>query len=388
MAKSPTQIERERAAAAKAASDAKTKQIEADTAARRAEAEASAARAKAQSDAAQAQATAQARAAEIAAETRRQELAAEQAREQRAADERRAATEQAEKQRQEKLAHDNDPLEKGWKLATSAGGAVAGYFVGQKLAAKIETRQVATAAAAAKQIPVLAKETKSAVATVAKGGAGAQIALDRLAGIVKTADKLKLTSVKGPMGLATAGVLLVEGGLSRFVLAPGTDNAYARDALAAVGTGSLFAATKLVGDRMVQNATPAPIQASKSHAAIETARNVVARVRPESVAAKGPVQAVKAVIMALPKSRAAAVAAVATGATASLAALLGSTGAKASPALDTARAAAGRTAEAMGETTVLGASASPLPSSDGLTDAYTRVQDGRTVRVHAYRTPK
>lgn len=95
---------------------------------------------------------------------------------------------------------------------------------------------------------------------------------NKLRAIVQTAEKLGLGKVKGPVGVATAGLLLTEGLISRSVLAPQVDNEYAKEALRSVGTASVFAATSLIGERMIQNATQKTLPSAASLASINEAR--------------------------------------------------------------------------------------------------------------------
>jgi len=407
MARNP-QLWREQEARKKAEAEAKGREAEAS--ARRAEAEAQAARARAEAEAARARAEAEAAKARAEAELRAQELANARAREEREAAERRQAAERAEAIRQEKLARENNPAEKAWKISTALAGAGTGAVVGHKLANRIEARQTALRQAAAPELARLAKQAAPALAKAQAGTAKAQAAaVAKLAGVVTAADKMRLTATRGPTGLAMAGLLLAEGGFARFVLAREAENPYARDALNAAGTASLFAATAMVGERLVQNATPVAVKGAASLATIEEARQVVQRAAPGLMKVPTVAERIKAAIAAAPKSRAAAAVAAVAAVNAGLYQLVAggktqaSAGAAAQPPsggpqapqgsspLEIARAAAGRTADEMAARQTIGTRADGAPpglDSDGFTEAYTRQQNGRTVHVQGYRTPK
>lgn len=380
--------ERERKLAAE-----KTKQAEAEAAARRAEADARARAAEAEARAAESRIKAEAEARRIEAETRAAELAAKQETERR-----QAADKQAEIERQ------NDPLQKAWKLGVSVLAPVAGYVLGKKLAGAIEARHITAVKAANTELKAIAKPIGADMAKAQRGtGPAARGAVDRLVGAVRAADAQKLQRTKGPLGLASAGLLLAEGAYARFVLAKDAEHPIAKDGLNAVGTASLFAATAQIGQRLLANATPSNLISTPAAAKIEAARAMVERMGHPVAAPATIADKVKTFAQAAPRSKAAGVATLITAAGAGLYALLPDK-AKATPAagpadamapgpempraVDIARAAAGSTLAGMETRDTLGA-ASPLPNNgDGFTEGYTRIQNGQAVRVQGYRTPK
>ncbi|MFZ4807484.1 MAG: hypothetical protein ACOYLQ_09525 [Hyphomicrobiaceae bacterium] len=109
-----------------------------------------------------------------------------------------------------------------------------------------------------------------------RGKPGA-VARAKLQGVVRAAQGLDLRrAVRGPIGLVPAGLLLAEGAFSRFAIAPRIEDPRARAIVEGVGTASVFAATNLVGERMIQTATPKAMLPAKAVSTIETARNLVA----------------------------------------------------------------------------------------------------------------
>lgn len=384
---------RDRLAAEKAAGEAKTRQAEADAAARRAEAEARAKQAEAEARAAESRIKAEAETRRIEAESRQAELAAKQETERRQAAERQAV-----------IDRQNDPLQKAWKLGTALLAPVGGYMLGKKLAGAIEARHLTAVKAANAEIKAVVKTVPMDMAKAQRGvGQAAGGALDRLAGAVKTVDTHKLQRTKGPVGLATAGLLIAEGAYARFVLAKDADHPIAKDGLNAVGTASLFAATAQIGQRILDNATPSKLISGPAAAKIEAARGMVERLRGPMAAPVTVADKTKGVVQAIPRNKAAGIATLLTATGAALYSLLPDT-AKANPtpapldalapkglgpsSADVARAAAGSTLAAMQTRDTLGA-ASPLPNGgDGFTDGYTRIQNGRTIQVQGYKTPK
>lgn len=289
-----------------------TRRAEADAAAARAQADASARTAEAQARAAAAQAEADANRMRAEAEAARIKADAEAAK-------RRSDAEDAAR----KTAEANAPRERLYQLGINIAGPLAGIVLGTKLASKLTAQHAAGVAAANKQL----KDIGSAITkALPKSGAPKAATIAKLTGFVKAADALKLAGRPGALGIATAGILLAEGAFSRFVLGPQAQaiDPTAGEAVKAVGTASLFAATTLVGKRILANATTPALPDAKSLAAVETARKLIP---PAAVAAPGMLARVAS---ALPTSKGAlivgsgaAVAAVATAVT--------STGARAAP---------------------------------------------------------
>ncbi|MGE8942691.1 hypothetical protein ACO2I3_12320 [Leptospira interrogans] len=226
-------------------SSAEARKAEADAVARKAEAEARAIEVKAKAD----------------AEARKAEAA-----------ERQAAIDAKAKKDADDAAR--APYERGYQVAVNLAMPVAGVYVGHKIAKKIEARHVTSMSAANAQLTKVAAEVPKNLTKAQGRGKPADVAKVKLAASVSAADKLKLGRTRGPLGLATAALLLGEGMLSRFVVAPQIENKEAKEALNVVATASVFAATTLVGDRVLQNATPKVLPAAKDVAAIEAARKV------------------------------------------------------------------------------------------------------------------
>jgi hypothetical protein len=295
--------------------------------------------------------------------------------------------------------------ERAWQLGVNVVMPLAGVAVGHKVAKSIEKRHIAALAAKAKQVQSLGNSASKLLASKMPR----QLMKSKLAGIVSTADKLQLSKVRGPVGLVPAALLLGEGAFSRFVLAKQVENESAREALRAVGTASAFAATNLVGERMIQNRTLAKVPQSTAFAAIEAAR---AKAGPVA-AAVGPSKLRVALGLggkiALPLT--AAMAAYAAyegykkeglkGAGMGVADSLTFGGASAvrnlirgqraapggnAEGLAIARRAAGRLNYETRASTLRAASGRK-GGGDGFTKAYYRVQAGRTQRVAGYRTP-
>lgn len=230
------------------------------------------ARANAEAARAQAEAArAQADAARIAAETARLQTVAnaqatttanaEAERVRRAAE--AAARAQSSERARERL------YQLGINISAPAAGAGVGYLVAR--AYKKQTS--AMVVAQAPQLRALATQAMR-LAPVAMGrSAKAPLAAVKLAGIVTTAQRMRLTR-GGPLGLGVGAVMLAEGAFSRFVLAPGLENPVAREAVSAVGTASLFAASMLVTKRAIQNRLMTPGRNPVHVATLDAARRI------------------------------------------------------------------------------------------------------------------
>lgn len=203
----------------------------------------------------------------------------------------KAKLDAADKQRQseaQKRKDDNAPTELMTKLALNFGAPLAGLGLGYGLSKVIENRYAATLVARRPELNALAKQASGPLSVASRFGADTkrgEAARQKLAGIVKTADGMGLTKLRGPLGLATAGIVLAEGAFSRFVLAPTIENPIAREAANAVGTVSLFAGSALIAERALHNSTPKSLPGAKELATIETARNAIAK--PEVAQAAG-----------------------------------------------------------------------------------------------------
>lgn len=319
----------------------------------------------------------------------------------------------AAQSREAEAAAKRERSERNTQIAMSVGATVAGMAIGHVGAHAIKSAHAKHVEAIAKPTMALAKQAAPLMAAAAgvKRTPGALAALDKLGGIVTTAQRLKIGRVAGPVGVVSAGLLIAEGAFSRFVLAPQLEeiSKTGAEAARAVNTASLFAATSLVGTRMLQNAMPQAINpASTAVATLEGAKNIVARMTPAAAAAApGVASAVATAAKGLFRfaSRATPAALAVTAATAAVASLVPSAPAQAKPtqsptpsapvagsSTDIARQAAIKTAgdmRTLGQTvaTAAGPTVAPAEMSDGRTDSYTRMQNGKTVRVNGYRTP-
>ena len=238
---------------------------------RRAEADATAARATADAEARKAEAQAKAEQARAQAEVDRMRAEAEALRIEVEADaaKRKSDAEEAARQAAEARA----PVERAYQLGINVGAPVAGYVAGVQLAKNIGAKHAAGVAAANKQLKALGTQIAR---TIPKTGMPKPATIAKLTGMVQSADVLRLASRPTALGLATAGLVLAEGGVARFVLAPQAgDNKVAKEALGAVGTASIFAATTLVGKRLIANATTTALPDAKAVAAVETARKLL-----------------------------------------------------------------------------------------------------------------
>lgn len=361
---------------------------------RKAEAEAKRAAAESQARAAEAQA----RAAEAQARVEAQRIKAERER----------AAEAAKRA----------PYERAYQLGINVAAPAAGIALGHLTAKSIERRHLAFRGQADKQINALAKQAARIVNKPLPSGPAGQAKAAKLAGIVKTADQLNVLKAKGPLGLTRAALLVAEGAYVRFGLAPKVENPVAREALNAVGSLSLFAATTQIGERVVQNATLQRVPAAASMATIETARNLAARaggIAPKAAPATAsrigtalrvglgvagkialPLQVGVTAIAAVRGYRRGGLAGAAVAAGDSLTfgavSAVGRTvsayrGQKrvASARAAVARAAAVRSAIEMRSTRTLRAAATRASAgSNGRVSAYTRVQQGKVVRVSGY----
>lgn len=328
-----------------------------------------------------------------------------------------AAARQAELKRAEEAAK-RAPYERAYQLGINVAAPAAGIALGHATARSIERRHAAFRTQANKQIADLANQASRIVSRPLPTGAAGQVKAARLAGIVKTADRLNILQAKGPLGLTRAALLVAEGAYVRFGLAPKVENPVAREALNAVGSVSLFAATTQIGERVVQNATLSRLPSAPSMAVIETARMVAAssgaNVAPAATSAASRAGMVLraglgvAAKIALPLQvgltalaaargyrqaglRGAIIAAgdsLTFGAVSAVARTVDAYRGHqrvASARATLARAAAVRNAVEMRKTATLRAAARAQPRSDGMVDAYTRRQNGRVVRVSGYR---
>lgn len=302
---------------------------------------------------------------------------------------------------------------RAWRATVDAGMPIAGIVAGYKFASGIEKRHIASVAVRNRQLIDVSKSISRTMA--AKGRSVGRTA--KLAAAVATADKLVLAAAKGPKGIAMAGVLLAEGAMARFVVAPSLQksNETAAELARGVGTASVFAASTMVAKRLIANATPKALPNAAAMATVETARrmpgvaaavtarmpraSIIARVA--SVAGKValPVAVAAAGYAAYQGYRRAGAAGAALGAADSLTFGLATPLARmagyrprtvASQRVAIAVSAARRVQAGVERHRTGGArlrSIASMPRSDGSTAAYTRVQGGRSVRVRSYKTP-
>lgn len=241
---------RREAEIAKANADAR--RAEADAAARAAEAEAR--KAAAEAEAARAKAEADAKAAEAA--------------------ERKAKIDAEAADRDAKIKREADA--RPVTLVMSAAAPFAGMLAGHKLASHIEKRHAARLAKVGPELEALAGEVGRALK--GKSGINGKLpnsVITKLGSVVTAADRLGLTRIRGPVTVAAlfyGGVFLGEGAVSRFVLADNYDDPIMKEGFRSLGTTSAFAATSLVAERMLHNATMTELPSAKDLAMVEQAR--------------------------------------------------------------------------------------------------------------------
>lgn len=185
---------------------------------------------------------------------------AEAAKAQAEADKTRAETERAiAESKVAKEATDRDPAERAFKLGVAAAGPIAGMVAGHRLAKGIEAKSVAAAKARKVATRELAATTRGKTAPDPRA-------------IRATAGKLKVGKLGGPLGLARAGLLIAEGLILRHAIAPTLTSETSAEAARAAGTGFIFAAGTLVGERAIQNATASVLPKAADLLAVEAAK--------------------------------------------------------------------------------------------------------------------
>lgn len=304
------------------------------------------------------------------------------------------------------------PSERAWKLGINIGAPVLGMYAGHKIAGRIGRMHGARIAEQNAQLAQLTKGIGPLLTKAAsKQVTGPSIAAkQQLRGIVATAAKMKLGRAAGPLGLVTAGSLLAEGYYARSVLAPQAGNATGKEALRAVGTASFFAASAVVGERLLANRTIAKMPASAALAQIKAAEGLVGK------AARSGIVGRVAGRIALPAAAAVmglgAYQAYKSGGVKSLGkfmigqgldqlhpglgriatwAMKAPSGAAGPSRVAQARKLMARRSASRGTTPagVRPARRAAVPkASDGRTNPYTRIQGGRRVSVKGYTTPK
>lgn len=211
-------------------------------------------------------AEAEARRSEAEAEARKAEANAALKRAEAEAAAKKAEADAAERARKDKENREADA--RPYRTAANLAAPFAGIGAGVALAKIIEKRQNITVSARNVELAKLATEARK----LNKVSRSARVL--EAASIVKAADNLHLGKVTGPLGVATAGLLLVEGVYNRFFNAPSIDDEKTKAGAEALGTASAFAATTLLGERALHNATPQALPAAKDLAAIEKARAI------------------------------------------------------------------------------------------------------------------
>lgn len=193
----------------------------------------------------------------------------------RSAEARVKAIEAEAKAAKQKSDAENAGVNRATQVGMNVGAAALGVGIGHAVAAKIERRQLATMEARATEAKAIGAEARKVMGKGVKPGAAGAGQVAKLQGVVAASNKLGIGQVKGPKGLAAAGVLLAEAAISRFVIAPQLENETAREAVNAVSTLGVFGATTILGERAVANATPKNLPAGKDLVAIEQARAIV-----------------------------------------------------------------------------------------------------------------
>jgi len=264
------------------------KVTKAESLARQAEAAAKAEEAKARGEAAKAEA--QSKQAETERQQRKDKQEADAA-----AAKQKAETEAADAQRARE--EDAAPYRIGSNLAALPVGIVAGH----QLAKNIEVRELATVAARNAEIANLAAETRDTLSGVKDGKTTrgqsaklkASVAAAHRVGVPGLRPKGKFGAVGAAVkafaeyGGVPAGILLAEGGLSRFVIAPSIENEKAQAVVSALGSASVFAATNLIGERAIQKFTPPTLPDSNDLAVIEEAKTL-SEEPPKAASRKAP----------------------------------------------------------------------------------------------------
>ena len=180
------------------------------------------------------------------------------------------------------------------KTGISVAALATGLGVGLAYAAKIAKQREKAVKAGAPHLKKLAANADRLLSKYGQPKTNASLLVKQLSGVVAAADKTKLTA-RAPLGIGPALVLLAEGAISRFLIAPTVKNETAKEAFNAVGTASAIAATTILGKGAVNTAAPTvPVNASQL-ASIEAARNVVDA---DKALAKAPV--VKAPVVKAP----------------------------------------------------------------------------------------
>lgn len=223
-------------------------------------------------------ATANAEAARAQAETARIQAAAALAAQQAEAARQAASEREAERVRRAAEATDRRRTserarERLYQLGINTGAPVVGAGVGYVVARAYKKQTAAMVAAQAPQLKALATQASRLIPVAIGTSKKAPASAARLAAITTTARRMRLAR-GGPLGLGIGAMMVAEGAFSRFVLAPGIENPVAREAVSAVGTASLFAASMLVSKRVVQNRLMVPARNPVHVATLEAARRI------------------------------------------------------------------------------------------------------------------
>lgn len=339
----------------------------------------------------------------------------------------------------ERAARQSSGSERVYQMGVNLAAVMGGVAFGYKVAGGIEKRHAAALDAAGKQVRALGATANKLLSPKSKMPRALMLA--KLKGVVSTADKLGLSKVKGPLGIAPAAFMIADGLGLRFGMTRAVENEAARELVGAVGQGLALAGGTLIYKRAMYNATLSKLPEARAFAAIQAARARLGVTVPGQVAAKTHAPVVQAGAKAIAATTAAGNASTAAGAlrvasktlavagkvalplqiaATTLAAIQGyrQDGARgaligagdsltfglASRVVAAARARmadseSGRLALAQhaanraqgrsnweARTAKLRGAARPK-AGNGWTAAYHRVQAGRTVRVAGYRTP-
>lgn len=178
----------------------------------------------------------------------------------------------------------NNPVERAYKIGLAVGAPVAGMYVGHKLAGRLKSKTQAMINAKNAQLKEIGNRAKIANNAQKAGAPGARSTAE-IKAISNVAKKLKLDKAKGPIGGVTAALLVAEGLYSREVLANSVDNEAAQEALKQVGTASVFAASTLLGERIIDNATADKQLKADALVDIEKGKNLVANKKKPAIEA-------------------------------------------------------------------------------------------------------
>lgn len=247
-----------------------------------------------------AKADAAAQAAKAAAEAEQQKAQAELIRAQAAAEKAKAdasAAEAARKAKEEQDQRDRvkqaeqaaqDNQKQLNKALLNIGLPVVGIAAGHLIAKQIEKGHNASVEARGEQLKALAGDVSKQIAKGEKlKGAAKTASNKRLAGMVQTADNLKLTKTTAPLGIAAAATLVIDGAIARFVVAPFIKDEVTAEAVRAGGTALALTGSAMVGHMALSRASPSVVPDAKALAVVEQARALTTKPTPKPRTPKG-----------------------------------------------------------------------------------------------------